>query len=117
MMMATFAVAGSLGALVRYVVSGVVQQRTGSSLPMGTAVVNLAGALALGLLVGAGAGETVLSVAAIGFTGGFTSFSTWMIETIGLGLIPRPSWKAVSNLVVLAALGVACAGLGYYVTS
>lgn len=107
------AVAGSIGALVRYVVSGVVQRRTRSSLPLGTAVVNLAGAFLLGLIFGAGSGSLWWTAAA-GFTGGLTTFSTWMVETSGLGLVPRPSLPAVVNLVALAALGVALAALGFH---
>lgn len=106
------AAAGSVGALVRYVVSGVVQQRTRSSMPLGTAVVNLAGAFLLGIVLGVGGGS-LWSTAAAGFTGGLTTFSTWMVETLGLGVVPRPSVRAVINLAVLAALGVALAALGY----
>lgn len=106
------ALAGSAGALVRYLVSGVVQRRSGSSMPLGTATVNLAGAFLLGVVLGAG-GDTAWSTVAAGFTGGLTTFSTWMVETIGLGVVPRPTARAVINLTVLAASGVALAALGY----
>jgi CrcB protein len=108
------AVAGSVGALTRYAVSGVVQTRTGSSLPLGTAVVNLAGALVLGVVLGAGDGSLWWTAAA-GFTGGLSTFSTWMVETVGLGIAPRPSMRAVINLTVLTASGVALAAVGYHV--
>lgn len=108
------AVAGSVGALTRYAVSGAAQRITGSSLPVGTAVVNLVGALSLGLVVGAGPpyGTTWTTLAA-GFTGGFTTFSTWMVETGRLGLTPKPSLAALGNLTVMTVGGVACAALGY----
>jgi CrcB protein len=107
------AVAGSLGALTRYGISGVVQLRTGSSLPVGTAVVNLIGAFVLGVILGAG-DDTLWWVAAAGFTGGLSTFSTWMIETLRLGVLPRPSARAVMNVVVLAVLGVGLAAVGYH---
>lgn len=111
------AVAGSVGAVARYLVTGAVQERSGSSLPLGTACVNLLGALALGLVMGAGSLSAASSVAAVGFLGGFTTFSTWMIETVRLGVVPRPNLGAVLNLVVMPALGVVLAAFGFYVTN
>ena len=49
--------------------------------------------------------------------GGFTTFSTWMVETVALGVVPRPSLRAVINLYGLAALGVLVVALGYYSTN
>jgi fluoride exporter len=111
------ALAGSIGALARYLVSGSVQQRSRSSLPVGTAVVNLVGALALGMIVGAHDLPGTFSTIAFGFTGGFTTFSTWMVETTRLGSISRPSMRAIANLLLLAVLGVALAALGYKLTN
>jgi CrcB protein len=110
------AVAGSVGAVVRHYVSGVVQRRTRSSLPLGTAVVNLAGAFLLGSILGAG-GDSSWWTAAAGFTGGLTTFSTWMLETSGLGVVPRLSRRAFMNLTLLATWGVAAAALGYGLTT
>jgi CrcB protein len=106
------AIAGSIGALARYILAGAVHRGTGASLPVGTAAVNLTGSFLLGMILGAGDG-TVWWTAAAGFTGGLTTFSTWMAETIGLGVVPRPSMYAVVNLAVLASLGVALAAFGY----
>jgi CrcB protein len=108
------ALAGSIGALGRYVVSGLVQRRMRSTFPVGTAAVNVIGALALGLAIGSGGTENVVVTAMAGFLGGFTTFSTWMIETSRLGLVPKPTARAIVNLAVLPLLGVAAAALGYY---
>jgi CrcB protein len=110
------AVAGSVGALARYVLSGVLQRRSRTGLPVGTAGVNLLGAFLLGLIVGVSDGSLWWTAAA-GFTGGLTTFSTWMIETIGLGVVPRPTARAVANVAVVATLGVALAALGYHLTN
>lgn len=106
-------VSGSLGAVLRYVLSGYVQDKASGDFPMGTLAVNLVGAFSLGLLVGAGDLESPLTVALAGFLGGFTTFSTWMVETLGLGPM---SLRAVMNLALTLVGGVALAGLGYIVT-
>jgi CrcB protein len=110
------AVAGSVGSLARYAISGVVQQRTRSSLPFGTAAVNLLGAFGLGVILGVG-NSSLWWTAAAGFTGGLSTFSTWMVETVGLGIVSRPSFQAVINLTVLTALGVALTAVGYHLAN
>jgi fluoride exporter len=110
------AFAGSVGAVARYLLSGAIQKRTRSGLPVGTAVVNLLGALGVGMVLGIDPTPTGWLLAASGFTAGFTTFSTWMVETARLGVLPRPTARATGNLVLLSILGVACAALGYYVT-
>jgi CrcB protein len=111
------AVTGSLGALCRYLLSGFVQNRVDSLLPVGTAAVNLLGALALGLVAGAtdlsASGPQVLA----GFLGGFTTFSTWMAETVRLGVAPQPNLRSVTNLAVTLLAGVALAATGFYITN
>lgn len=109
--------AGSLGAVARYLLSGALQSRTRSAFPVGTAVVNLLGALGLGVVLGIDPTPTGWLLAASGFTAGFTTFSTWMVETARLGVLPRPSARAVANLILLATLGIAFAALGYYLSA
>lgn len=110
------ALAGSVGAVARYLLSGAIQRRTRSTMPVGTAIVNLLGALGVGVVLGLDPTPTGWLLAASGFTAGFTTFSTWMVETARLGLLPRPSTRATANLVLLSILGIASAALGYYVT-
>lgn len=105
-------VAGAAGALGRYLLSGVAQRATRSDFPVGTLVVNLVGAFLLGAVAGADGfnGATVL----IAFLGGFTTFSTWMVETLRLG--PR-SVTAFMNLTLTLVGGIAIAALGYTLTN
>lgn len=109
-------VAGAFGALGRYVVSGWVQERSGSLFAVGTLAVNLSGAFLLGLLIGGGDVESASVAAGTGFLGGFTTFSTWMFETARLGLSPLRS-RAIANITLMLIGGLALAAIGYSVGS
>jgi len=109
---------GALGALARYGVSGAVQRLWRTTFPVGTLVVNLTGALGAGLLLGVAVGrdipDLVLLGAGVGFLGGYSTFSTWMVETVlaaesggEVGLR-----RAAENLAIPLIAGVALAGLG-----
>lgn len=103
-------IAGSAGAVCRYLVSGWVQRGSTSGLPVGTLTVNVLGAFGLGLVVGAGSLESMAAIVFAGFFGGFTTFSTWMVETVRLGL---PGRQAMVNIVASVVVGVAAAAVGY----
>lgn len=105
--------AGGLGALARYGLAGVVQRRTGSTHPWGTAAVNLAGAALLGMLMALHAtgrsSQAAVEVLGTGFAGGFTTFSTWMVESVRLTQPPtvRQLSAAAVNVAGMLAAGVA----------
>ena len=75
--------AGGLGAGLRFTVAGWVTQRVGTDLPWGTAVVNGMGVFLLGVVVGSDVSGSALA-AATGFASGFTTYSTWMVESVSL---------------------------------
>lgn len=81
---------GFAGAILRYVVSGWVQDRSGSiAFPFGTAAVNLIGCLIIGLLTFLVETRAYLSAETrafllIGLLGSFTTFSTFGNETLML---------------------------------
>ena len=82
------AAAGALGALARYGVDGIVNDRLGPTV-LGTFIVNVSGALALGLFVGLTEGRWLAPALArpaiaIGFLGAYTTFSTLMFESADL---------------------------------
>jgi len=119
MIPALVVVGGGLGALGRYALSGFVQQRSGSIRPWGTAAVNLTGALLLGIFAGylnsRGHLSAEVSPLTTGFLGGYTTFSTWMVETLLLGEEGAGSGTrdALVNLVGPTVGGLALAGIGY----
>ncbi|MGD2060059.1 MAG: CrcB family protein [Acidimicrobiia bacterium] len=103
--------AGSIGAVSRYFVSGWIQARSPWNFPVGTLTVNVLGSLALGLIVGTGAIDSAPVIAGVGFLGGFTTFSTWMVETARLG-----STRGFLNLSLMLLAGVAAAATGLILT-
>ena len=112
-LMLVVAVAGGLGAGLRYVVDRRLTPARGSRFPTGILVVNVSGSLALGLVTGLGtvvAPEVSLAIG-LGLLGGYTTFSTVSVETVLLA--ERRRWRdAALNLFGTLALAVAGAGLG-----
>ena len=87
-MTALLLVAGGLGALGRVEVAWLLERRGLG--PRATTVVNLVGALAAGIALATtdtavGTGR----ILTVGFLGGFTTFSTWMLEAT---TEDRPAW-------------------------
>jgi CrcB protein len=107
---------GALGAVARYLLSGFLQSRSRFDFPVGTLVVNLAGAFAIGLVAGATSLGADTTAEIVGFLGGFTTFSTWMVETIRLGLM-QLRIRAIANLALVLVIGVALTAVGYTLAS
>jgi CrcB protein len=109
------AAAGFLGAVVRYLVDDVLQDRAGPVLPAGTIVVNVTGSLVAGFAAGLalyhGLGTDAHRVVATGFLGAYTTFSTYALDARRLAEAhSRP--LAVLNLVGSVAAGLAAAAAG-----
>ncbi|WP_225753560.1 CrcB family protein [Actinotalea sp. Marseille-Q4924] len=106
---------GGVGAATRFVVDGAVRARRGTAFPVATMTINVTGSLLLGLLTGAhlfhGLGSLTLAAGATGFCGGYTTFSTAMVETVHLVQAGETRRAVVSALGTLV-LCVAAAALG-----
>lgn len=105
---------GGLGAAARFFVDGVVTSLRRTSVPIGTLVVNLLGSLGLGLLYGwwAGHSELVMALVGTGFFGGFTTFSTAMLESARL-VVEQRRWAGLGLVALMAVLCVAAAAFGW----
>ncbi len=80
-------IGGGLGSSLRYVISKYLN--TGHLLPYGTFLVNIAGSLILGIVLGWALKNNSLNspvnlLLATGFCGGFTTFSTFSFENYSL---------------------------------
>jgi fluoride exporter len=107
---ALIGVAGLAGTLGRYWISGALGRRCGESFPFGTLAVNVLGCFLVGALFflfeerGAG-GETARAAVMVGLLGGFTTFSSYGLQTFTLlreGALGRAALYVVaSNLLGL----------------
>ena len=112
------AAGGSVGAVLRYTVSGWVQRPAGATtFPVGTLTVNVVGCLAMGLLYAAFAGHSLIReeyrlAILVGVLGGFTTFSTFGYETFAL-INDRQFARAAANVLLSNAAAIAAVWLGY----
>ena len=111
---ASIAVGGAAGSVLRYVLNRWIGQPDG--LPLGILIVNLSGTLALGLIATLflerlGVPDHLRLAITVGLLGGFTTFSTVWLDTLHLLDGGRWGW-ALINLLVSAAGGLAAAWLG-----
>lgn len=114
-------VGSAVGGGARYVLGTFIQARASTAFPVSTLLINVAGSLALGLIIKVAMGGTTISpevraLLTTGLCGGFTTFSTFSYETARLledGDWRRAMWYvALSVVLSLAAmiLGLALGG-------
>jgi CrcB protein len=107
--------AGSLGALLRYLLGRFVAEHISKEFPLGTLLINVSGSFVIGLLFALAARNMISStlqlVLATGFLGGYTTFSTLSWEIVQLA---RGGDRAASILYLVGSvvLGLAAAALG-----
>lgn len=111
------AVAGGIGAAVRYAADGFIRSKAPAGYPWPTTLINVSGSLVLGFLTGL-AMDTLLPadlliVLGTGFLGGYTTFSTSSYETVQL-VRDRRYAAALGNGLALAIAAVAAAWLGLW---
>ncbi|MFD5224326.1 fluoride efflux transporter FluC [Microbacterium sp. NPDC058342] len=103
------AACGGLGAAVRYLVDLGIGRVAGTRFPWGVLVINTTGSFALGIVIGML--PDAAFVVGAGFLGGYTTFSTAMIDTVALW---RDGERGASafNAAGMLVLGLAAAALG-----
>ena len=104
-------VIGGAGSVLRFYADGLVSAAAGRDFPVGTMVINVSGAVILGLLSGLALSSSQYLLLGTAAVGSYTTFSTWMLETQRL-TEERQHRKAVLNIVVSLALGIAAAAVG-----
>jgi fluoride exporter len=102
-------IGGGIGSIARYFLSKSIYQIFGPVFPMGTLIINLSGCLLIGFLYGL-FDITVVPpnfrlFCLVGFLGGFTTFSSFGLESVNL-LIDREFSLAIVNVIVSAIAGL-----------
>jgi CrcB protein len=106
------ALGSAVGGVCRYLLTLLIQQRSGASFPVGTLIVNVSGAFVLGFIVRYALATPAFTpelraLLTTGFCGGYTTFSTYSYETATLvedGQYQRALLYAVLS-VVIALIG------------
>lgn len=113
------ALGSALGGMARYGVSGAVARRIGETFPCGTLVVNISGCFVIGVFAaviapgGALAGSlTVRQLVLIGLCGGYTTFSSFSLQT--LALARDGEWgRALGNIAASVTLCLLAVWAGF----
>lgn len=113
------ALGSALGGLGRFWLSGFVGRRVGERFPWGTMAVNVSGAFAIGLVAAAAAsGHGVFATpgawqfAVIGFLGGYTTVSSFSLQTLALAHAGEPM-RAGGNILLSLVLCLGAVALGF----
>lgn len=92
------ALGGGLGAVVRFMIDGAIARRNHTGFPLGTLTVNVTGSFLIGIVLAWTMQDynphaiTAYALLAVGFLGGYTTFSAASVE--GVRLMEEGRWFA-----------------------
>ncbi len=111
-------IGGFAGSVGRYLLSQFVELRVFTSFPLGTFAVNIIGCFIIGLLYGltirGAASPEIRFLLATGFCGGFTTFSTFSLESMAL-LQDGQLWFAFLYMAGSLLAGLAAVWIGFLI--
>jgi fluoride exporter len=109
----------ALGGTARYFLSGFVARRIGETFPWGTLLVNVSGALLIGIFGGLARDNASLFAApnpwlfaVTGFLGCYTTVSSFSLQTLALAR-DGESGRAAGYVVISVALSLAAVAVGF----
>jgi CrcB protein len=113
------ALGGAIGSLARAWVGVTAVRLVGASFPWGTMVINVAGSLLIGIVAATALSPTrtlftqeVRIFVMVGICGGFTTFSSFSLQTFELLREGRPA-AALANVALSVILCVVATAAGY----
>jgi len=100
-------IGGALGSLARYQLGKMIAEKSRSSFPVNTFIINIAGAILLGLVTGLETGNSLYLLLGDGFLGGFTTLSTFMYEGFNLfkGNEKKNATVYITGTLILGIIG------------
>ncbi|BAH05337.1 hypothetical protein CKR_0286 [Clostridium kluyveri NBRC 12016] len=77
-------IGGAFGSLARYQLGKVISQKSATTFPVGTFIINITGAILLGMVSSLNISKNMYLLLGDGFLGAYTTFSTFMYEGFNL---------------------------------
>lgn len=119
MVWAAIAAGSGLGGVARHLLTEAVARAVGAGFPWGTVLVNVSGSIAIGVLAGMTSAGGPASLTPLGrhalmtgLLGGFTTFSTFSIQTVAL-LQQGQLAAAAANVALSVVLSLAGCWAGF----
>ena len=116
-------IGSAVGGAARFWISGVIATRWGQTFPYGTLGVNVTGSFVIGLLAALSVPEgrwfmnpPMRELLMIGFCGGYTTFSSFSLQTLAL-LQEGEWWRAAANAIASFVLCLLAVWIGYFTLS
>lgn len=105
-------IGGSMGSLARYSLGQYIQKRVGKYFPIGTLIINITGALILGILSAANLNSPLHYFLCDGFVGAYTTFSTFMFDSTKL-IEGHQKLNALIYISISIIVGILFYTIGY----
>ncbi|MBT3071205.1 fluoride efflux transporter CrcB [Rhodomicrobium sp. Az07] len=113
------ALGGAIGSVARAAVSDAMVRLTGPFFPWGTILINITGSFIIGLFAALsvagsryGLHGDARAFVMIGMCGGYTTFSSFSLQTFDLLRDGKP-WTALANVGISVVMCLAAVALGY----
>jgi CrcB protein len=117
------AIGSALGGIARFWCSGVIARAFGETFPWGTLIVNVSGSLLIGIIAALTGpdgrlflGSTTRLALMAGFCGGYTTFSSFSLQTLSL-MQDGEWWLAGANIALSVVACLLAVWAGYALAS
>lgn len=112
------AVGGALGSVFRYMLGNAIARVAGDAMPWGTLLINILGSFVIGWFAAATVGGSRVAASPefrtfvmVGLCGGFTTFSSFSLQTLALYEDGEPL-RALANIILSVVLCLGSVWLG-----